>query len=199
MIRPNIKRIVAILSWLFIIAGIVFFAYPFMTDLYYNFHQAKLADTFEEENTSHSQIPTLDDTEAAARITPGGPMAVLEIPVINLSAVVIKGTSAENLAKGPGWYEESALPGHGNTAIAGHRSMYGGAFTKIENLKVDNVILLKFNGKIYRYKVKELFTIESTDWSVTEPLEYTALTLTTCHPEGSSKRFVVRASLVSIR
>lgn len=122
--------------------------------------------------------------------------ARIEIPAIKVSAAVVRGTALAALAKGPGWYEESALPGEGNTAIAGHRTMYGAWFRNTDKLKAGDVINIIYDGQVYEYRVEKVFPISSTDWSVIEPCGYPALTLTTCHPPGSAvQRLVVRAKL----
>ena len=135
---------------------------------------------------------------------PPGPAVVdfkgarMEIPAIKVSAVVVQGTTLAALARGPGWYEESALPGEGNTAIAGHRTMYGAWFRNTDKLKAGDVINIIYDGQVYEYRVEKVFPISNTDWSVIEPCGYPALTLTTCHPPGSAvQRLVVRAKLVA--
>ncbi len=124
--------------------------------------------------------------------------ARIEIPAIKVSATVVRGTTLASLAKGPGWYEESALPGEGNTAIAGHRTMYGAWFRNTDKLKTGDVVNIIYDGQVYEYRVEKVFPIANTDWSVIEPCGYPALTLTTCHPPGSAvQRLVVRAKLVA--
>jgi sortase A len=111
---------------------------------------------------------------------------------------VLRGTTTEILNKGPGWYEESALPGQGNTAIAGHRTMHGAWFRHLDSLNTGDEIKLTFDGWVYNYTVEKVFPISNNDWSVINPTAYPALTLTTCHPVGSAaQRLVVRAALVS--
>jgi sortase A len=132
---------------------------------------------------------------------PGGFQgARIEIPAIKVSATVLRGTTLAALAKGPGWYEESALPGEGNTAIAGHRTMYGAWFRNTDKLRAGDVINIIYEGQVYEYSVEKVFPISNNDWSVIEPCGYPALTLTTCHPPGSAvQRLVVRARLVERR
>lgn len=124
---------------------------------------------------------------------PGG---ILEIPALKISVAVVKGTSPDALKKGVGWYEESEIPGKGNTAIAGHRNCHGSWFLKLDQLKSGDLMNLSFNDVEYIYEVKEIFVVSKYDWSVIEPCQYTALTLTTCHPLGSTEnRLIVRGEL----
>lgn len=127
---------------------------------------------------------------------------IIEIPKIKLNAAVVNGTTSNYLKKGPGLYEISPLPTDkdANVLIAGHRTTYGAWFKKVDKLDIDDDIFLKFERKNYNYKVEKVFIIEKNDWSVTEHTGYNSLTLTSCHPPGSSRqRIVVRARLYNIR
>jgi sortase A len=68
-------------------------------------------------------------------LAPGTPVAVLRIPQISLSAVVLEGTNGEVLEGGPGLVRDTALPGQvGYSEIMGRRSAYGGPFARISLL-----------------------------------------------------------------
>ncbi|HWQ50524.1 MAG TPA: sortase [Terriglobales bacterium] len=116
----------------------------------------------------------------------------LEIPSIGLSCMVVPGTSKEALSAGPGWYEGSARPGEGNTAIAGHEHLW---FKKLRTLKPGDEIVLTCNGKKYIYIVESVFPIAVNDWSVIAPTESPVLTLTTCLDK--THRLACRAVMVS--
>jgi LPXTG-site transpeptidase (sortase) family protein len=121
---------------------------------------------------------------------------VIQIPKIDVEAAVVNGTTPEYLKKGPGLYEISPLPGDkdANVLIAGHRTTYGAWFRKVDKLNEGDDIFIQFEGNDYNYKVEKIFIVAKNDWSVTEPQGYPSLTLTACHPPGSSRqRIVVRA------
>jgi LPXTG-site transpeptidase (sortase) family protein len=126
---------------------------------------------------------------------------VIQIPKIGVEAAVVNGTTPEYLKEGPGLYEISPLPGDkdANVLIAGHRTTYGAWFRKVDKLVEGDDICIGFGGKNYNYKVEKIFIVVKNDWSVTEPQGYSSLTLTACHPPGSSRqRIVVRARLDNI-
>ena len=176
-----------------VIAGAVIAIYPFFTDFYawHNTNQRlqELESPRLETSPGFAERDFICETEFTG--------AVLKIPVIGLIAVVEKGTSQQVLAKAVGWYEESMLPGEGNTAIAGHRTMYGGKFKNIHLLKFGDIITLEYRGEIYTYTVDKVFSVESTDWSVIEPRAYPTLTLTTCYPGDNYTRRVVFANMIT--
>lgn len=67
----------------------------------------------------------------------GAPVALLKIPAIGLSQVVVYGTSAADLEQGPGLMKHTAVPGApGNAVIAGRRVTFGGPFGSIGSLAV---------------------------------------------------------------
>jgi hypothetical protein len=66
----------------------------------------------------------------------GKPMALLEIPSIGVSQVVVEGTTGTALALGPGHLRSTVFPGGvGNSTILGRDSSYGGPFARISELK----------------------------------------------------------------
>lgn len=179
--------------------------YPLSTYLYSAYEQYKLRKAYEisqqqNNHTGEVQDPALTGEPPSLSYPRDGDFtgAMIEIPAINLYAAVLRGTSTDILNRGPGWYEESALPGQGNTAIAGHRTMYGAWFRHVDALQEDDEINLAFDGWVYKYGVERIFPIANNDWSVIAPTDYPTLTLTTCHPVGSAaQRLVVRAKLLT--
>ena len=123
----------------------------------------------------------------------------IQIPAIEVNAPVIGGTAVADLKKGPGLYEKSPLPDEedGNVCIAGHRTTYGAWFRHMDDLSEGDAIILFCEDRQFVYEVEEIFVVDRYDWSVTEPVGYTALTLTACHPPGSARqRIVARARRV---
>ncbi|MGE5403761.1 MAG: sortase [Candidatus Saccharibacteria bacterium] len=177
------KIIIAVL----VLVGVGLLLYPAYTDYNERYQQQKLKEALSKQPPKKAAIkkhlPTKESFTGA----------MLDIPKINLTTAVVYGTTADDLMKGPGWYTESALPGTGNTAIAGHHTMYGGPFLKISDLKPGDEIVLKYDGEEFYYKVEKVYKTASTDWSIVEPCGYKALTLSTCCGDRT-KRLVVRAA-----
>ncbi|MEW6183958.1 MAG: class E sortase [Bacillota bacterium] len=204
-------------------AGVMLMLYPLFTDFYARYQQDKLRAAFiaQEKETTPAQMTNGQDKRSGnsgssgAGLSGEGPSgtdsprggyspyrgpgwAIIEIPAIDLDALVVRGTSNGDLWRGPGWYEQSALPGEGNTAIAGHRTMYGAWFGRLNRLRPGDSIILRYQGRSYTYRVEKTFSVAKNDWSVIQPCGYPVLTLTTCQPLGSSKkRLIVRAALVN--
>lgn len=155
--------------------------------------------------TEEDEQPALERAQVDPQptISTGNEPLFLEIPALDLEVAVVRGTEREQLKKGPGLYEDSPLPGttvEANVAIAGHRTTYGAWFRHADKLESGDVIRLTVGSDTYVYHVEQVFPVAKNDWSVVEPVGYDALTLTTCHPPGSSReRLVVRARLVGMK
>ena len=211
-IRSQMKKIVSVLL---IVGGIMLLLYPLFTHIYSQVFQWNVLRSLQnpvlespkpvseiEKNAAGDGPPKtaeLDNTllKPTGKVPTEFGKAVLEIPSIQLSTLVLKGTSPEVLAKAPGWYEESALPGKGNTGIAGHLNTDGSWFRNISKLQPGDEIILKHEELNYRYRVECVYPVQSTDWSIVEPCGYNALTLSTCVANDRSRRLVVRARQIT--
>jgi LPXTG-site transpeptidase (sortase) family protein len=71
----------------------------------------------------------------------GTPIATVAIPAIGVRAVVVEGTTASVLAKGPGHLRNTVFPGGaGTSVILGRAAAYGGPFGRIAELQRGQVI-----------------------------------------------------------
>jgi sortase A len=129
----------------------------------------------------------------------GTAVAQLTIPKIGLDQVVVSGTSTDDLAKGPGHYVGTALPGQaGNVAIAGHRTTHGAPFNRLAELVVgDPIVLTTSWGERITYIVTQTpYPVSPSDVTVLDDFGDNRLTLTTCNPEFSAaQRLIVVAEL----
>jgi sortase A len=135
---------------------------------------------------------------AASQLLPGGVLDRLVIPTIGLSRYVVQGTAENDLAKGPGHYLGTPLPGqYGNVAIAGHRTTYGAPFWALNELRSgDRIFLTDTTGRTWIYQVTGHIVVTPDELSAIGPLQGYYLTLTTCNPRfWATSRLVVRAEL----
>jgi sortase A len=128
--------------------------------------------------------------------------ALLSVPRFGADWVrpVVAGTDTDDLRKGVGHYDGTAMPGQvGNFAIAGHRTTWGQPFHNIDRLKKGDLILVRTATARYTYAVRSHEIVTPTDVDVIGPNREGAwLTMTACHPKYSAaKRYVVHAQLVS--
>jgi sortase A len=123
----------------------------------------------------------------------------LVIPSLELDLEVGYGVEEEDLKNGPGFYPQSGYPSTGNVCIAGHRNAYGNPFWHLNELKPGDEIELYYDDAHYIYSVESVYVTHSRDWSVVDPTDEPAITLTTCHPlrpvNGQYDRLIVRGYL----
>jgi sortase A len=131
------------------------------------------------------------------RTTAGKPLGELRISRIDAKYVVVQGTRASSLSKGPGHYAGTALPGQpGTVGIAGHRTTYGAPFRHIDALRRGDAITLTMPYGRYVYRVTQTRIVKPSDASSLRATGTDRLTLTACHPlYSAAKRIVVIATL----
>ena len=127
-------------------------------------------------------------------------LALIEIPSINISKIIVEGITPKDLRRGPGHFPKTPLPGElGNSAIAGHRTSYDAPFGNLNTIALDDPIIVTTPKGKFEYIVKKVSIIAPDETSVlTNTPRVATLTLITCHPRFStSQRLVVRAELSS--
>jgi sortase A len=189
--RPAVRRMLSGVSVLFAVIAVGLLAYPFATNVYSGRLQNQLEARIEK--------PEIKKAYQAGTIEVGDPLTRIKIPALDVSTVVVEGTSASALRAGAGHYPNTPLPGEeGNVAIAGHRTTYGKPFADIDRLKVGDEILLETPIGKHTYRVSHKpFVVPNTEWSVISQSPGHELTLTSCHPKGSAKqRIVVKAEKI---
>lgn len=128
----------------------------------------------------------------------GSAIGTLSIPRVDLSAVVLHGSDAQTLRRGPGHLENTALPGEsGNVVIAGHRDSF---FWPLRNIQLGDDIFIDTPERRFRYRVASVRVVNPSDVSVLSATDEPILTLVTCYPfwvfGNAPDRLVVRATAV---
>ncbi len=124
----------------------------------------------------------------------------VQIPNLSIDLILLEGSTQTELLYGAGHMSETAYPGEvGNCAIAGHRGYtFGTYFYRLDELKVGDIVTVKYNSNSFNYKVDESLIILPTDvYILAQPKDKKQLTLITCDPPiVGSHRLVIRATLV---
>jgi sortase A len=129
----------------------------------------------------------------------GRPVAVLEIPALHLQQVVVAGTSAQDLASGPGLMPGSAPPGvRGNTVIAGRRLFYGHPFSNLGRLRRGDMIHVVGGLGSFDYRVVSTGVVHPGQADPVVPTADPRLTLVTSDASlVPTDRVVAVAAMVS--
>lgn len=151
-------------------------------------------------------VASLSAADAPDRVVnvPGAAVAIIRIPKIDVDYVVVEGTDAESLKKGPGHYTQTAYPWEdtGRVGIAGHRTTYLAPFWSLNELRPGDRIVLATEYGVFDYRVTRTVVtppsgvLPSGD-SVLRQTEEPSLVLTTCNPRFSaSTRLIIIADRV---
>jgi sortase A len=163
-----------------------------------------------------AQYDQAEGTWALEHALPGDPMRVagpskrppdraegslvgrIDIPRLDLSAVVFEGTTDDTLARGVGHLRGSAGPGErGNLVLAGHRDTF---FRALRNIREGDEVDIKGPQGEFEYQVESTTIVNPDQTEVLEPGNGDTLTLITCYPfryiGNAPQRFIVRASKV---
>ncbi|MEU2915108.1 class E sortase [Streptomyces massasporeus] len=133
----------------------------------------------------------------------GDAFAVLRVPRFggDFAPVIVEGVSQAALAKGPGHFPGTALPGEpGNFAVAGHRTGWGQPFNKLPELRKGDTIDIEWKRTTYTYRVTHSKVVEPSDVDVVLPVpgkpgarpDKARITLITCTDRGWDGRYVHR-------
>ena len=124
----------------------------------------------------------------------------LRVPRLDLNAVVVNGTSPEDLRRGPGRHVETFMPGEPQLVyIAGHRTTYGAPFSNIDRMRRGDPISVELPYGSIEYRVTGHRIVDANDLSVLESRGREELVLQACHPRFfASQRYLVYARPVSV-
>jgi len=141
--------------------------------------------------------------QESAAPSPTEALAVLRIPRFGpeYAPVIVEGVSQDDLAKGPGHYPGSAMPGDiGNFAVAGHRTGWGQPFHRLPELRKGDAISVEWRQRSYTYHVTRTKVVEPSDVGVVLPVpnrpgtgpDKARITLTTCVDRGRDGTYAHR-------
>jgi sortase A len=122
----------------------------------------------------------------------------IEIPRLELRAIIAEGTDVRTLARAVGHLSGTPLPGQdGNVVLAGHRDTF---FRALKDIREEDVVRITTPRGRFEYVVEATAVVEPTRTDVLSPTPRPSVTLVTCYPfhlvGEAPDRFVVRARLI---
>jgi len=148
------------------------------------------------EKTAAKAVPEAPKEAPPHRDVPVGEnIGRIEIPRLNISAIVRQGVDNKVLGRAVGHVPSTALPGEsGNVGLAAHRDTY---FRNLRDVKEGDVIRMITPEGNWEYVVESLQIVHPTNVEVLDPTPNPSMTLVTCYPFNyvghAPKRFIVRA------
>ncbi|AQM58519.1 class D sortase [Clostridium baratii] len=128
------------------------------------------------------------------------PLAILEIPSIEVKAGVVEGQSMYDMFFGVGHDTQSPFPkmegNTGNLVLAAHDAGKAPIFKNLSKVSIGSNVIFKYKGDVYTYKISYKKVIEPTDVSVIENNpDKSIITLFTCVDNGQ-RRIVLKGDLI---
>lgn len=157
-------------------------------------YQAKHKQSFAAVHTASS--PSVATSSGKRHPPRGSDVALLTIPRLGVSSLVVEGAGERELRLGPGHMTGTSLPGEGgNIGIAGHRDSF---FRPLRLIRRGDQIELSTTERAFHYHVVSTRIVSPEDVSVLRPNGTESLTLITCYPfhfvGAAPQRFIVRAA-----
>jgi len=125
----------------------------------------------------------------------GGAIGRLRVPRLGVNMVMVEGTDASSLKRGPGRDARTFMPGEGKLVyIAGHRTTYSAPLAKIDTLRIGDRITVEMPYGTFVYAVSRHRIVDDEDLSVLKSGSGEELALQACHPRFfASQRYIVWA------
>ncbi|MFI1768663.1 sortase [Streptomyces sp. NPDC020800] len=87
-------------------------------------------------------------------LAPGTPVALIDVPRLSLSQVVLEGTDSAVLTDGPGHRRDTPMPGQSGTSVLmGRAAAYGGPFGRLDRLAQGDTFTVTTGQGRARYQV----------------------------------------------
>jgi sortase A len=161
--------------------------------------KAELAKQMSARRLDAPAVVSTRPSVPARLLATGELIGRVDIPRLNLSAVVAEGDDNATLGKAVGHLPDTPLPWDrsGNVGLAAHRD---GLFRGLRNIRLgDEVRVITPRGE-YFYTVRKTRIVNPEDVWVLAPTPEPTVTLITCYPfsyvGNAPQRFIVQADLV---
>ena len=130
----------------------------------------------------------------------GAAIGRLVVPRLGLNMVLVNGTDAATLRKGPGRDLRTYMPGEGELVyVAGHRTTYLAPFARIDELRPGDRVTLRVPYATFDYKVTGHRIVDSHNLSVLRSHHHEVVALQACHPRFfATHRYIVWAKPVRV-
>ncbi|MGB8541883.1 MAG: VWA domain-containing protein [Candidatus Acidiferrales bacterium] len=211
-IRRNVSRwayyLLLTVGSVFLLGAIVFYLEGYAFQVYGSHKLRSLSKESSGSSSSAASGSSSSSASSSASLSGSGATTTgsyqphmhdvlgrLEIPRLNISAVIVEGSDDESLKLGPGHVPGTALPGEpGNVAIAGHRNTH---FLPLKHVQAGDKISVTTPRGNMEYAVQYVEIVSPDDVDPINPTPDSELTLITCYPffyVGSApERFIVHA------
>jgi sortase A len=130
----------------------------------------------------------------------GDAIGRIKVPRMGVNSVLVAGTDAGSLTKGPGWYRGTFLPGEGELIyIAGHRTTYLAPFAHIESMRPGDLVTIEVPYGTFVYRVTGHRIVPADDVARLRSHGREVVALQACHPRFfATQRYIVYARPIRV-
>ncbi|SFF38297.1 sortase [Streptomyces mirabilis] len=98
--------------------------------------------------------PVAQTDQQGRLLAPGTPVALIDIPAVDVHQVVLEGTDSAVLTDGPGHRRDTPLPGQSGTSVLmGRAAAYGGPFGRLDQLAAGDTFTVTTGQGNAKYQV----------------------------------------------
>lgn len=91
------------------------------------------------DQLAQGTAPVAQVDQEGRLLAPGTPVALIDVPALGMSQVVLEGTDSAVLTDGPGHRRDTPMPGQAGTSVLmGRAAAYGGPFGRLARLAAGN-------------------------------------------------------------
>ena len=152
------------------------------------FEQARLEESLfgdadpasSEDDALGADLETATQASVAPVLEPGTALALIEIPRLDVRAMVVEGVDNRELERAAGHVPGTALPGAiGNSVMAAHRDTL---FAGLRHARLGDRITIKTGDRELFYRVSSIDVVTPRSMHVMDPTPHASITLITCFP-----------------
>jgi sortase (surface protein transpeptidase) len=152
-LSPTLQLVRAILVLVFVLSFTLILQLTFVSRFQHSAAQGRAFDSLRAE-LARGTAPVGPADESGKELALGTPVAFVEARTIGLSQVVLEGTTPAVMFDGPGHRRDTPLPGQvGTSVVFGRAASFGGPFSDIDELRVDDVITVTTGQGAFNFKV----------------------------------------------
>ncbi|MFI6358013.1 sortase [Streptomyces sp. NPDC050743] len=101
--------------------------------------------------------PVAQTDQQGRLLAPGTPVALVDVPELGLTQVVLEGTDSSVLTDGPGHRRDTPMPGQSGTSVLmGRAAAYGGPFGHLAELTAGDTFTVTTGQGKARYRVTDV-------------------------------------------
>lgn len=200
--RKEKNKLLLIIGIVYYVSGLLLLAYVISIPILNSKKESDALSNFyiqEEKKNDTNQVQNNKENQMTSNLEY---IAVLKIPKIKLEkGLVAKNSKYNNIDYGIKILKESDSPDviNGNVILAAHSGTADiSYFNNLDKLKINDEVLILYNGKTYQYKIVNIYDIDKTGKAkINRNNNKSTITLITCR-NGTNKQIVLIGELQNL-